>query len=972
MTDARAITSGELVLKRTPGQWSRFWIAFYKPNVIYTAQLNGVPSSTDMVASIAFDTGSGTLADVKKEMSLWVGTTAGARDLGICRIRKAPISGTFYIDMTSKINWQADCHLTVVDDFRLSRRTARMDAGALKLDYDHAYLDQYEEYEPVPVLGIDAIVWLTGADVDALFDAGDSWVFGSTISGYSWEAPGASATSGMSTATPTLTYDATGYYTVYCTVTAATGKAYTGVRHVFVFGADFMPHAVELTSDPSGSLDGGGWEYDIKMVADADPTEVIEGCLAVLFGEDWYGSTKQSIGQVANRENFICSGYVDREEDIVWDAEISEVEFSVTGAQAGLGEIEVPPVKLTMATNTPASWDTMPALTIDRALWYLLHWRSNVTALMDVRLTGDTRYLPESETEGMLWEQVKELAWNKIFALPYVDRFGRLFVNIHPQLIPEADRTWETVMTITKKDWKDRINITRRKPPLSLLSTSGWICNSSSHVNIVYSLAMGHVDTGAGGSEFIDKLLASDQTQFNTLTGLYMGWKNRELDFEIALAQNNRMVDLFPPAYLDITLATGDTPRGIGYAGNLIPTSVRLAYDAEAMCFEAVWNCEQETFATLAINGDIPPSTGWDDEGWDSSTFPDFEMPDLSDLGEVITLPPETENLNHPRTVVVATNKGVFYTTNFHEDDPVWVGMNNGLTLSDFSSAALDLVVTPNGSLWLLVRAASDLLYRASSLGGTWSLMADGADLESGYINSLAMNPTAAEQIAIVAANPTTLISRIYIGNAGGLSAGGTFGAKMAELHTGLVYKNNNWYVFHSDDGTFATPWVSKFSLSGSFITSANINTAIGQDAAARYALALPTKFFQWDTSGAGGFNTVTSGLIATRFTTLNPAHTQQGVAFSPTGNYGIGRQAEWGYQAFLSTDGGATWSSLGGTIPGGSDIWENCKDDNRWIFGGGMVVHLTLDRGTTYITKTGNLDFVAPVSDVLAIRFIA
>jgi len=966
------VTSGELVLLRTPGQWSRFWLAFFKPNVIYTARLDSVPSSTDRVADITFTSGSGTLANVKKEMTLWVGSTAGARDLGVCRLRKAPISGTFYLGFTAEVNWQASAYLTVVDAFAFAARVPRVDAGTLKLDYEYTYSDQHEDFEPVPVLGPHAVAWLTGADVDVEFDGSDSWVFGSTITGYSWSAPGASATSGLTTATPTLTYDTEGYYCVYCTVTAANGKTYTGVRHVFIFSSSVQPQAVELTESPSGSLNDGGCSFGVKMYADADPTDVLENCLAVLFGEDHFGETQQNLGQVANRENLICMGYV-AGESINWDAEISEAQFSIPGAQALLGQIETTPLKLSMATNTPDNWEVLPSMTVDRALWHLLHWRSNVTALMDVILTDDARYLPLAEAEGSLWEQLSDVAEKKIFAIPYVDRFGRLFVKIDPQLTPVADRTWGTVMTLTKQDWKNNIQIRRRtKRELSMLSTSGWICDPSGTVNTVYSLSMGHIDARYGKPDIIDKLLASSQSQFNTLAGLYMGWKNRELDFEISLGQNNRMIDLFPPQYLAITLAAGDTPRGIAYEGNLIPRSFTLEYDAESMCFETILTCEQETFAELAVNGDIPPATGWDADGWDSSTFPDFEMPDLSDLGEIITLPPETENLNHPRTVVVATNKGVFYTTTFHETDPVWVGMNNGLTLSDFTAAYLQMVVTPNGSLWLLVRSASDLLYRASSLGGTWSLVADGADLEGGYITALGMNPNAAEQIAIVAGSGSVDESRVYVGGAGGLSAGSSTFSNRPGTTDSIVYKNGNWYVFGSLGGAFATPWAHKFSISGALLSNGDISTIVGQDNMPRFALPLPTKFFQWDGSGTGGHNTVTTALVATRFTTLEPAHNPQGVAFSPTGNYGMGATSISGNAPYLSTDGGATWTSVAAALSTGSDIWENCKDDNRWIFGGGMVIKLTLDRGSTYVTKTGNLDFVAPVSDILSIRFLS
>src|SRR5262245_8463323 len=117
----RALTSEELALLRLDIQWSRLYLAILKPNTIYTATLASVPISNDRVYQIGFTGGSGTLSDVKPNMTLYVGTSAGAYDLGECRIRKAPISGTFYIGLTSEIDWAhgGTIHLTVVDDFDL-------------------------------------------------------------------------------------------------------------------------------------------------------------------------------------------------------------------------------------------------------------------------------------------------------------------------------------------------------------------------------------------------------------------------------------------------------------------------------------------------------------------------------------------------------------------------------------------------------------------------------------------------------------------------------------------------------------------------------------------------------------------------------------------------------------------------------------------------------------------------------------
>src|SRR5689334_23208684 len=142
---ARELTVDELALLRSDMQGTKLYLAIFKPNIIYTAQLGTPPISNDLVYQIAFTSGSGTLGDVKANTTLYVGTSAGAYDLGMCRIRKAPISGTFYIGLTSGVRWDTagTIYLTVVDDFDLHAKHAIDSDGTLLMDVDVTYSDQH-------------------------------------------------------------------------------------------------------------------------------------------------------------------------------------------------------------------------------------------------------------------------------------------------------------------------------------------------------------------------------------------------------------------------------------------------------------------------------------------------------------------------------------------------------------------------------------------------------------------------------------------------------------------------------------------------------------------------------------------------------------------------------------------------------------------------------------------------------------
>ena len=112
---ARAVTAGELISLRSPGQSSKRFIAIQTPNVIYSARINQTFSSLDSVAELIYDGGSGTLADVLEGMTLYIGISPGAKDKGIVRIRKVPTATVFYIAETSDVQFAENDYLTVVN-----------------------------------------------------------------------------------------------------------------------------------------------------------------------------------------------------------------------------------------------------------------------------------------------------------------------------------------------------------------------------------------------------------------------------------------------------------------------------------------------------------------------------------------------------------------------------------------------------------------------------------------------------------------------------------------------------------------------------------------------------------------------------------------------------------------------------------------------------------------------------------------
>jgi hypothetical protein len=961
---ARELTVDELDLLRSDMQGTKLYLAFFRPNVIYTAHLASVPSSTDRVYQIGFNSGVGTLANVMPNMTLYVGTSAGAYDLGMCRIRKAPIAGTFYIGLTSEINWAAGgtIYLTVVDDFDLWAKHATIASDVLAMDVDTAYSDQHSSFSPVPILGTHAVVWLDEATVDVEFDGSDSWVIGSSITGHVWTAPGSSASSGLTTATPTITYNAPGCYSVYDTVTAANGKSTVGVRHVFVYDRDEnQPSTVFQLSQCIGDHDTGGWMFDMTMEAEASLSEIRDRELVALFAEDWYGPewVNQSIGPVENRENIVCVGRIVGE-SIRWDRESGLVHFTVQGLQHWLSRIKAFPVELSFV-GSATDWTGMPALNVDRVLWHILYWHSTALETMDFTPTNDTRYAADGKTiASNIWGQLNDIAFSKLLAVPGVDRFGRLFVEVDPQMVAEADRDFPEVMQLTDDDWAEALDFSRViVQDCSLISLNAEEVNSAGTSVTRYSLSPGHVPERYGEPEMMDRALCASQAQSNALAGLLLGWRtNQYPDLPVTLAQNNRMIDVFPRQTCGIVVEAGDTPREIALDLQLIPRRVAFYFDADTGYFHTEINFEGETVEQISTNGDIPDT---DEIAMETPPIP--SLPSLPDLPVLLPgLDTDTSANVGPRKVLVHDPvAGLLLSVNFNTASPTWIQVNAGLTTTQYQKIN-KVLVCPNGAVYVanMSGGVDSFLARAPYIGATFTLIEDYASIQAKYGST--------DNIRVCALNCNRLVSEsvLYCLSQAGenvktyLGFGSTFTAKA----TFTINTNNNADVSYG-----LGAWL--FTADGFVRLSADASSVAGTGTISGAAVGT-SKHSRIVTSGEtihwrGGSNDLILGHNnCASFTTglasdLDAAYLYEDkVTHDVTGRYIMTRNAS-GPNPVKSSDGGFSFSVIG-TLPTLVNWYFANISAVQWI-AVSSYIYFTDDFGVSaWHDKRGNILSLAPL----------
>jgi len=104
---ARAATAGELVKYRS------------QRAVVFTARINQA-SFAASVDEITYDTSTGTYTDVKAGMFCWIGTTAGAKNRGIARVRTTASATKIFINPNSEIAFADDLYLTIYTNPRQS------------------------------------------------------------------------------------------------------------------------------------------------------------------------------------------------------------------------------------------------------------------------------------------------------------------------------------------------------------------------------------------------------------------------------------------------------------------------------------------------------------------------------------------------------------------------------------------------------------------------------------------------------------------------------------------------------------------------------------------------------------------------------------------------------------------------------------------------------------------------------------
>lgn len=304
-------TTDEKAYLRTDGQFSRLYLAFPQPTVVFKARIADSDFNIDMAVAIPYDTIDvpGSWANIIPNMTLLVGSGDEEYDLGIARIRKEATADTLYIGEESEVQLTVGAYLTVIDEYGLWPRHKYVQSGEEHIDYmdyDIAYDDnQHSTLDPVPVLGPDRVLFYKGTlaphpgnSISAQMDASESYCLSSSGGKtYSWVAA-TGTVSNASIANPTIHFHAPGTHRVSCEVTIG-GKSFTGRRVVVVYDDTSLPVSDFKLVSCSGDYQSGGWSFKVTMYDNADLDLVRDRAQVILFARDWYGDVATTLTSTA-------------------------------------------------------------------------------------------------------------------------------------------------------------------------------------------------------------------------------------------------------------------------------------------------------------------------------------------------------------------------------------------------------------------------------------------------------------------------------------------------------------------------------------------------------------------------------------------------------------------------------------------------------------------------------------------------
>lgn len=580
-------TAAELALLRSQPHESELYLSIYRPKTVFAAQVNDAAIEKGEQVITYNNVTTGQWQDIHVGMTLHVGSTPGGKDKGSIYVFTRD-SSTITVGENSHINWEDNDYLSVVDFYQIWPIYPRYvqtngDVDVYKA-YSVSYTDENEVLGSLICMGSHFAGFLdpNSGEIDVYYSAsGTENMLGHAIS-YSWEFEGGTPTGSTAHTPGYVTYDTPGHYVTRLNITTAEGESNVAVRHISIYdrpgeGSTFpvMQWGME---NLAGSRGEGG--YTVRCWAKGQVDDIEDGALVVIFSDDWYGDTQQSIGgNSENRESIFFVGYI-LDGTIEYDYRQGVTYFTVGSPSEIMKLGEAFSVSVESSTDPVADsndpdkggdpWFYLVDLSVKRAIYHYLRWHTTVNVCCDIQYLGpdwNIQYFDANRTS--IYEAIRNLMEGTIRGSWVSDRQGKMWAQRNVDAIDQVASNLPFNMFVDKQDWAETPEITERMTGVVSYIEMGGVAYSgpsSGTSTALLSSAPGNAPAYRGSHQKLSGFALTGQSQLNTLAGNIWAFANsRYPEVMLPLTGNYRNFDIAPLEYIRLTVSPEDTPRNVDW-----------------------------------------------------------------------------------------------------------------------------------------------------------------------------------------------------------------------------------------------------------------------------------------------------------------------------------------------------------------------------------------------------------------------
>lgn len=665
----------------------------------------------------------GVYTDVEVGMTVLFGSSAGADDLGRSYIALPAASNALFIgrseqgDHDGEVNLADNAYITVLDDYRLWAKVPAISGGSGVRQTDGTRT--FAVHGPLPPVIVLDCGTAVQADVDAgtgkvtfAFDASASYAAepGAALVDFGYRLPGGAHVTAGATNTDAVTFTVSeGVYTMHLDVEDDNGTVQT--RHVRLIAKN----AGNLTGWTLSPWDIGddGQTLALKLIAPLDKATYPDGTGLYAWHSERYGGAAGSLYGPSGSKHMLFCGWLDTEDASTQAGDkgvLSETTLRALDAAGRMKQLMTVPIS-TGNEDDADSWDEMVDANLDKLMVRALNEYSTVLSLCDFRWSGAgatyafTRW---DSSGGTLWDVVSGYGY-AMGGGKYVltcDEWGRLAVPVDPMLVDSGSRTATVQQALTEADWtairagRDRAARYRFFWGKSTVPSTS---NASETKTIPTAQAVAPGLSGGPGptDTTVSGYLATSEENVTLVKHLYERLSAPDKEYVIDLAHGGPG-GISPAAkqWITVTQSSANAAQrgGTLAATRMLPTKVRVSYDATHGLMSRTVTAERETVGVAAVA--YVPKQRIEHHVPRDLTPPGY---DIGGLTPVPTTPSNAALYAGTARIALICLNGLALTVNFGNGPGVlW----NYYTWASLSIAGTVLLWVPNGydpgSGWLI------------------------------------------------------------------------------------------------------------------------------------------------------------------------------------------------------------------------------------------------------------------------------